>query len=189
MRLFVAVELPEEIRTGIEHLQRDLKSKGQGVRWVQPRSIHCTLKFLGDVAEEQVPSLVTALTPCAERPPFTVGVRETGVFPRWSDPRVIWVGVAPVEPELAELQRAVEHALVPLGFPREEREFHPHLTLGRVKQKNRLQNLVGYIREIRSAIDLGSFPVDEFVLFQSILRPEGAEYRAVHKFKLRGDGI
>jgi 2'-5' RNA ligase len=186
MRLFIAIELSPDIRSGLSDLQNVLQRQGRGVRWVNVSGIHCTLKFLGEVDEEKVPRLVEKLSGITT-PPFELSVRRLGVFPGWRSPRVVWVGVETASPHLVVLQRRIERAVAPLGFPPEKRSFKPHLTLGRVRQKDGLDPLVHYLREHHDRVDLGEFKVDGYVLFQSILRTSGAEYRSIHHFPLKGE--
>jgi len=186
MRLFVAVDLPTGIRTGLADLQASMRTLGHGVRWVNEAGIHCTLKFLGEVDEAKTPQLVERLARVNAHP-VDLRVSGLGVFPGWRNPRVIWVGVSSETPHLQILQRKVERAVEPLGFPPENRAFKPHLTLGRVRQPHDLEPLVTYLRAHQHEVDLGAFAAGQFTLFQSILRPGGAEYRALHHFSLKGD--
>ncbi|MBN2430481.1 MAG: RNA 2',3'-cyclic phosphodiesterase [Acidobacteria bacterium] len=186
MRLFVAVDLPPEIRAGLAELQEKMRALGRGVRWGNVAGIHCTLKFLGEMEEEKLSRLVARLE-TASTPRFVLRVHGLGVFPGWRNPRVIWVGVDTEAPHLEILQRRIERAVEPLGFPPETRAFKPHLTLGRVRQPQDLEPLVTYMHAQREQVDLGKFTAGQFTLFQSILRPNGAEYRALHHFPLKGD--
>jgi len=189
MRLFVAVDLPVTIRSRLKNIQQLMKEMSSGIRWGKVGGIHCTLKFIGEVDENRADKIENALCAVDVPPPFRLHVRGLGVFPGWSNPRVIWTGIDPLPPELIGLQRSIEKVLKPLGFPPEKRPFKPHLTLGRVKQKDKLQRLIEYIRTERDSIDLGPFDVHRFTLFQSILRPEGAEYRSIRDYSLKGDYV
>jgi len=186
MRLFVAVDPPESVKDLIRELQSSLKSGVAGVSWARGEGFHCTLKFLGEVPDARLDALVRALQGVAAAAPFTLSVRRLGVFPGWSNPRVIWVGLEPARPDLDRLRATVESTLQPLGFPPEEKSFHPHLTLGRVKDRFGLGQLPQRLRAASEQTALGTFPVDRFILFQSVLRPDGAVYNALHQFQLGG---
>jgi 2'-5' RNA ligase len=186
MRLFVAVDLPPALKEAIRQLQNPLRHLAGGVSWVRGEGFHCTLKFLGEVTPEQLPAIQSSLAAVPRPAPFTLHLRHLGVFPSESRPRVIWVGLEPALPHLAALQRDVEAAMAPLGFPPENRPFRPHLTLGRVKDNRSLHNLLKYIREESERVDLGAFPVTQFTLFQSTLSPEGAQYTVLGQFALQG---
>lgn len=196
LRLFVAVELPPGVRAALAGLQRELRPRcGPGVRWVDAEGIHLTLKFLGNIEERQVPPLKAALGEVAsEESPFTLCLTEFGAFPTPRSPRVLWVGVGGVggeEEKLARLQRAMEERVSPLGFPREERPFSPHLTLGRVRaEASPLERrLLGESLAKASSEEAPSFLVDTLSLMQSTLTPQGARYHALARFPLGGSAL
>ncbi|HEY8490910.1 MAG TPA: RNA 2',3'-cyclic phosphodiesterase [Dehalococcoidia bacterium] len=190
-RLFVALELPEAWRRALARLQGDLRARGlAGLRWVRPEGIHLTLKFLGGVPAPRVPEIDAALRAVlAEEPGFALRLGAPGTFggPR---PRVVWVGVEGAVPALASLQRRVEAALVPLGFPPEARPFAPHLTLARVPEGT----APGLRRTLAAALaQVGPPPAPEFrvrsvSLMESFLRPDGAVYVRRAAYPPGGDG-
>jgi len=187
VRLFVAVELPDALKEAVEALQAPLRRFGAAVSWTRPAGLHGTLKFLGEVAPERRAAIEAALAPVAAHAPFELRLRRLGVFPGWSGPRVIWLGLKPAEPHCAALYHTVEDALAPVGFPRESRPFHPHLTLGRVRERRGLDALAAHLHAEADGVDLGAFTVREAVLFQSQLRPAGAVYTALCRFPLQGE--
>ncbi len=154
------------------------------VRWLLPDTYHITLKFLGEVAEARLAELRAALQQVATRSVgFTIALRTVGAFPNFRRPRVFWIGAANAEP-LIRLQESVEELFTPLGFPAEAREFHPHLTLGRVSAPlapaetgaaERAANAVEYEEDVT---------VRSVELMQSRLSPKGARYEAVHSAPL-----
>ncbi len=185
MRLFVAVELPPDVK---DALYRDaMYLRGEGVRASYPSrdAYHITLKFLGEVPDGDVEGVCRALSSVSGVPPFEVRVEGRGVFPGFSSPRVVWCGVAEGASSLSALSSAVEEALEPLGFERETRPFVPHITLCRVKRVGMREKRL--IRDFcREAASYGAFWVRRFALFRSILRPEGALYRVIKSFPLEG---
>jgi 2'-5' RNA ligase len=184
MRLFVAAEIPESIRRGLEALRRDLEEAPLPVRWVRAEAVHVTLKFLGEAAPERERPIQESLAIAAgSSVPFELEAAGLGTFPERGAPRVVWVGLRGDLDAAARLQQAVEEALEPLGFPRETRVFRPHLTLGRVKGPGRGGWRARF--ETRAADAFGRFRVGECVLFQSHLGPDGAVYEARGRFPLR----
>ena len=191
IRAFIAIELSEDILSAIADLQRQLKKQvPEGtVRWVKPGGIHLTLQFLGDVPAVKINSIAQALTEtCAPFHPFSVTVGGLGCFPNAKRPRVTWVGVDEPTGTLAALQKAIERAMVPLGFTPERRAFHPHLTLGRTKrQATRDQaQALGTLITTTQIPFLGQMNVRQVCLIRSDLRPTGAVYTRLAAAPLSG---
>jgi len=183
MRLFVAIDLPSNIKKKLANIQARLKEANAGVRFVSPEGIHLTLKFLGEVAEDRVGKVIEALAENVPRiSPFNLKVEGLGAFPSISRPRVVWAGVKAPD-ELLTLAEEIEKAMVKLGFPKEERDFSPHLTLCRIKSPRGIDRLIKIVMEEKD-ISLGEFTADGYFLIQSILRPEGARYIKIRRFNL-----
>jgi len=183
MRLFVAIDLPSNIKKKLANIQARLKEANAGVRFVSPEGIHLTLKFLGEVAEDRVGKVIEALAENVPRiSPFNLKVEGLGAFPSISRPRVVWAGVKAPD-ELLTLAEEIEKAMVKLGFPKEERDFSPHLTLCRIKSPQGIDRLIKIVMEEKD-ISLGEFTADGYFLIQSILRPEGARYIKIRRFNL-----
>jgi 2'-5' RNA ligase len=183
MRTFVAIDLEPGLKRALEDLVRTLKRTGADVRWVDGRGMHLTLKFLGEIDEAAVPAVGQAVkTATSGRGRFPLVLRGTGAFPPGKSPRVLWVGVAE-EPALMDLQKAVEARLEAEGYPREERPFHPHLTLGRVKGPSRLREALVELGRYEGTV-FGEMTAGKVALIESRLGPRGAEYRVVAEFEL-----
>ena len=184
LRLFLALELPPEVRDSLEQIQRGLKRTGADVRWVRIGSIHLTLKFLGPVEPERVEEIAAAASGAAAGAgPLTLSPSSAGFFPGARSPRVVWAGLWGDLEELLSLARGLEQALVPLGFAAEKRGFSPHLTLGRVRSSRNKRDL------IEAVLDLADwrgpeFQARELILFKSDLKPSGAVYTALGRFPL-----
>lgn len=190
VRSFVAIELPDRLKDELRGLEEQLKSAGnRAVKWVDPQSIHLTLKFLGNVPTGTLAEIIKAMEGVmAGIPPFHLEVKELGVFPNLRRLQIIWVGLTGDLEPLRQLQKKVESALAPLGFPPEAREFTPHLTLARVREgmppdeRERLGKLVISTRfAVATSID-----VDAISLMRSQLTRAGAIYSRIALIKLAG---
>lgn len=189
LRLFIAIELSPEVKQGIGRLQTDLKQRlpPRVVRWTNPEGIHLTLKFLGDTPESKVPAVTQGvLAAAAGFEPFELSVAGFGCFPNPHKARVLWVGIPDAPRSLAGVQRAVDLQMARLDYARETRPFSPHLTLGRVNDRvspAERQALAALLDRTMIG-ELGVMPVQEIVLFQSELRPDGAVYTALARLFL-----
>jgi len=184
IRSFISIELPEETIQKLAAIQEELKRSRAGVRWVKAGSIHLTLKFLGNILPAQVDEIAAAAAQVVvDEPPIILCAAGLGAFPSYRKPRVIWVGLRGEVERLANIQAGLEKALETLGFAQEGRGFRPHLTIGRVKDRHRLQSLI----EAMSTLELpefNSFDADEIILYKSDLRPTGAIYTKLHRMPL-----
>ncbi|WP_447972643.1 RNA 2',3'-cyclic phosphodiesterase [Nitrospira sp. Kam-Ns4a] len=198
IRTFVAVELDEPLRAVIgrvqaemrERLEREFRREAPDVRlqWVRPESIHVTLKFLGEIEEGRVAAIGEALERiAASLAPFAVEVGGLGVFPDARAPRVVWLGLSGQVDALVRLAAEVDAALHALGFPREDRPFAPHLTLARVKDRQRdVGRALAASGLLDRAAAAGSLRVRAIALMKSDLRPSGAVYTRLHEAVLAG---
>ena len=185
MRAFIAIEIPHSLQEKMGSLQKELKKSGADVRWTKPEGVHLTLKFLGEINQEKVKKLIAKLKDdIPSFDPLKICLKGLGGFPNLNRPRVLWLGVEPAGQGLKQLQKEIEKSLQPLGFPQEGRDFKPHLTLGRVKSFQGQTALIRMVKD-KENIELGEFTTDCYYLFQSILKPSGAEYHKIHKFMLR----
>lgn len=188
MRCFIALEVPAEVRAAIARAQQALRAAAPraDVRWADPATIHLTLKFLGEVPAEQVTDVsAAAAATVATAPPFHLAVGGLGAFPSPSRPRVVWAGITAGGPPLAALAARVEAAMEPLGFAREARPFHGHLTVGRVRSLAGVRPLAQAV-EAAGALALGAWTAREIVLFESRLLPTGALHHALGTHPLAG---
>ncbi|MBI3323014.1 MAG: RNA 2',3'-cyclic phosphodiesterase [Candidatus Omnitrophica bacterium] len=186
IRAFIAVELPEALRQEVGLFQGELRSAGADVKWVDPANLHLTLKFLGPIAEDRVPSLIEALQrACAGLSPFALTLEGIGAFPRTTSPRVVWVGIQEGKEPLAALAGRVEEGCSRLGFPGEERPFSAHLTIGRTRSP---QGVARLIKKLQVAEFRGGAPAraERVVLFQSALGPKGPTYTPLAEVPLSG---
>jgi 2'-5' RNA ligase len=184
IRSFLAIELPEAIRRKIEEVQKDLKLSHADVRWVSPEKIHLTLKFFGSIDESRIDPIVKSIGgPTQTSSPFSLAVRGMGAFPHLKNPRVIWMGLVDEKEILPSFQRELEKELRKIGFESEDRPFHPHLTLGRMKSNQGRDELIGRMEKYREE-QFGDFQVEKVVLLKSDLRPSGPIYTPLKELRL-----
>ena len=180
MRLFVALDIPEDVRQAIAALTAKLRSVCGSARWVRIEGAHVTLKFIGEVPAEKSEAIKAALANVPFPSALKILFRGVGFFPDERRPSVLWAGIE-AGPELRRIAAAVEASLEPLGIAREQREFSPHLTLARFKSPG---NLAGLRAAIAAAgpLDFGRAIANEFHLYQSVLKRGGAEYTRLATF-------
>lgn len=185
IRTFVAIKISPELEAAFEALARNMRKLPGEVRWVDPQSIHVTLKFLGEITPAQVQEVIAAVERAANGiPPFSLKAGSKGAFPSLQRPRVFWVGLAePGGDHLMVLQRKIEEELHLAGFPKEERGFKPHLTVGRVKGMKNIETVSKTFLEYPfPEIELAA---DRVLVMKSDLTPRGAIYTVQKAFPLK----
>ncbi len=183
MRTFIAIDLEPALKEAVRGFVESLKRTKADVRWTGPSGLHLTLKFLGEIEPDTAEKVTSALARVAGRHrPFSLALEGTGRFPQGRSPRVLWIGVRP-QPELLSLQEDIERELEAEGFLREDRLFHPHLTLGRVKGSGAIGEALGEL-EKKGRFLFGDMEVRSVTLFESRLGPGGAQYRVVSEHAL-----
>jgi RNA 2',3'-cyclic 3'-phosphodiesterase len=176
IRAFLAIELPEALRAGLAQVQGELKRSRADVRWVTPGNIHLTLKFFGNVPDDEIGSLAQAARDAAaETAPLQLQATGAGAFPSPNAPRVVWLGLGGDLVPLTQLFYRLEKAYATLGYPPEGRAFNPHLTLGRVESPANRDKLAKMLEKM-PPVDWPPFEVKELILFQSVLSPQGSKY-------------
>ena len=182
MRLFVAIDMPDEWRALLAKPQESIGWLGKGIKWVDPTSTHLTLKFLGETPPNLLDEIKLRLAEsCARFPAFTMRIRGTGVFPAPKKPRIYWVGIdAPSK--LLELQADIEREMESLGYEKELREFSPHLTIARIKDPMGKQRMTDALLSYK--IESAPVRVTETVLMRSHLSEDGAKYEPLAHFPL-----
>ena len=184
IRSFIAIELPDGIKSGLENTQQELKSMQLRARWVKPGNIHLTLKFLGNIDPLDIDNIAGAMDDAArEFAPFTLKVSGIGFFPGIKRPRVVWVGLGSDGQILFDLQRNLEDRLAVVGFPKEKRAFKAHLTLGRIRDAVH-PDIAGRAIQQFARPAGQHFTADRIILYKSDLKPTGAEYSKLKETKL-----
>ena len=184
VRAFIAIAVSEPVLNSCEEIMARLRNLNVHGRFSKTESIHLTLQFLGNIEEDQIVRIAQVLEQAGSGvDPFDLEVGRLGVFPHLTHPRVVWIGVEPVD-GLMKLQSKIQQGLEPLGFPKENRDFHPHLTLLRLKSRKNLRPLAQYIETEGPGLRAGVIQAEQIHLYQSILKPQGAEYRQLLTFGL-----
>lgn len=182
MRLFIAIDIPQSLKDDVEaNVVEPLRGRLAGARvtWVRAEGRHITLKFLGNVADGQIDAVSRAVENVSRRhAKFDTSFEELGGFPHLRRPRVLWLGLGEGALNATAIAEDLDVHLEPLGFPREGRPFHAHLTLVRFRSPS--------VREMPFEYEIpgDAFAVNEVVLFQSQLHPKGARYTALRRYPL-----
>jgi len=184
-RVFCAIELPQAVRQRIvQHIAR-LKESALDVKagWSRAENVHLTLKFLGDTPQKSVEKLSDAASrSVAGVTPFTIRLEQTDVFPRHGSPRVLWIGVNDRDGKLVQLHQRLEAESEKAGFPRESRNFHPHLTLARLRNPRHAQTLAAAHKA--TEFEPEEIVVSELVVIRSQLSTEGSKYSTISRHPL-----
>jgi len=184
IRTFVAIQLSDEIRQSAVELQRALAKGDDSVKWVEPENIHLTLQFLGNVPDQEIADVCrVAQRAAAGAVPFEMTVEEAGAFPSALRPRTVWLRVSGGSEAVVGLCKSVGDGLVPLGFRREKRRFHPHVTLGRVRGR---PDQLGASLVAKHDWSAGSMVVNEIVVMASELTSKGPHYNVMGRARLSG---
>ena len=187
IRAFLAIDPPDEVIREIGAVQGRLRKLIEGdIRWVRPEGIHLTLKFFGDIFAADVANIAAAAEKAVEKEkPFSLSIGGAGVFPDPRRPRVLWLGMNGDVERLLAFQKGLDQSLHEIGFPREERPFRPHLTLGRIKTP---RGLIGLARALEKGEEYtaGRFVASGLSLLQSELTPRGAIYKQLKWFPFAG---
>lgn len=176
-RLFVAVSLPPSIKRSLEPLARGLGD----IRWLTPEQQHLTLRFIGELDNGRLNDVVEALA-MVDGAPFELRLKGIGHFPPRGEPRVLWAGVER-SAALAALKRRIDRALAEAGLPPEGRKFAPHVTLARIRGPLSRDRLATYLMR-HSLYGSEPFPVSDFHLYSSWLKPDGAQYQIEASYEL-----
>jgi RNA 2',3'-cyclic 3'-phosphodiesterase len=186
MRLFLALNLPPDERARLHRAAAPLRDAGLPVRWVAEDALHVTVRFLGEVSDAAVPGITRAAEQAAAgSEAFTLVLAGLGAFPGLRRPRILWVGAA-APPALAALHGTLDAALAPLGWPPEERPFHPHVTLGRARERARAADFARLDALAAGLAFEARVAVGTLELMRSRLAPAGVQYDVVARLPLGG---
>ncbi len=184
-KAFVAVELDESSVMVLARCVQVLRQECPKVRWSRPEQLHLTLKFIGDIDNRQLPTLCQTLREvCSVVEPFAIELRGLGTFPKHKPPRVVWAGVIDPTEQLRKLAEQIDERMGQLGIARENRQFTPHLTLGRVTRAADSERLQAALAEAAPRI-AGRCEVEELALLASLKEGGQVEYDAIDRAPLK----
>jgi 2'-5' RNA ligase len=181
VRLFIGVDFPQALMESVCEVQRVLRPHDSALRWVRPESIHLTLKFLGTVEAERSLSVDAALKR-VQAPAFKVSVSGVGFFPNVRAPRLLWAGVR--SESLERLAHSIDGQMAAAGFPAETRKFTPHLTLARCRGGRAMPRDVVRAAQQFTDFEFGSYTVECFYLYESLLDGSGEIHKRLHQYDL-----
>ena len=182
VRAFIALPTPPSIKEQLRLLVSELKQLEADVKWDSSEKFHITLKFLGNVEAQLLENLIAAVHLIPQRQPFDLSYETLGAFPDLTNPRVIWVGTAQSN-ALRSLQQHVDDVCAQFGFHKEEREFHSHITLGRVKGSRNIHRLTDKLKSL--TLEPITSRCTELLVMRSELRPSGSVYSVLKSIPLQ----
>ncbi|GAB61161.1 MAG: RNA 2',3'-cyclic phosphodiesterase [Candidatus Jettenia sp.] len=184
VRLFVAVEIPEEIRKKLGEFQDELKKANADVGWVAPENLHITLKFIGSLDEEKIDEVVRIIKDSAAGTKlFDLNYMGVGAFPTEKNPRIVYADVIDSDGILTKIHEKLNNQLVALGVKHEDRKFEAHLTVGRIKTRKNVKRLMEILNSY-NGFHFGLAQVTRIVLMKSDLLQKGPIYTKLHTIDL-----
>jgi 2'-5' RNA ligase len=180
--------LPREIRSVVAQVLGEVSGSPVNVRWVKLNNIHLTVVFLGNVSEDVLPEMKQRIrNDCREFGTFRISLKGMGCFPNRRNPRVLWLGLDGDIQRMGDFRDSLQSSLAPFGIKIEKRAFRPHLTLGRFKKPDKNGGPLEKILSAHSGVSSPVCVLSELVLFQSVLKPSGAEYTKLGSWPLLGE--
>lgn len=180
MRIFISIELPDKIKEKIAGAISSLKESGANVKWVEPKNLHVTLKFLGWVEDQKIDKVIELTGRAAgETESFPAKFKGLETFAG----RVVWVGVSKGGNELKRIADSLEETLSGAGYRSEKREFTSHLTIGRIKDRKGVEKLKEKMEKIKDT-EFGEMTVDRIAIIKSTLTPKGPIYELIKEVNL-----
>jgi 2'-5' RNA ligase len=183
MRIFIGIKLDERVHDEIEKFLKPFKKISSPVRWVKPANVHITLKFIGEVSNEKYVQIEKRLSEAEfNTDPFDLRLAGCGKFGRGNTLNIFWIGISPSDP-LARVFKKIENTLAKIGIEKENRQFKPHITVGRNKKNFNFKSFFELIEE-NSDQQISELTVNHFQIFKSQLRPEGPIYTILKEIPL-----
>ncbi len=182
-RIFIGIKLNETISMKRIRNEFMVHLKNEHIKWVDPGNYHVTLKFLGNINENEISTIVDCMEHIGEKTPaFTLGLSNTGLFKNISNPRVLWMGIE-LNEILNKLNENIEHELLKIGYPKENKSFNPHLTFARVKKITDIPALKTLLAKYDHC-NINEFKIENFIVYESILKNKNPLYKELKKIKL-----
>lgn len=185
VRSFLAIDIPEGVRSNLAGVIHDLKNYDEDVSWTDPTKFHITVRFFGDIEEDLLLGEVsdTIAVSISQAKPTLLECSGVGVFPNWKYPRVIWAGFVGDTDPVIRLHDDIDDALLGFSLQLDERAFRLHLTIGRCKSTKKKASLVKRVENL-GVVSFGDVPINELTLYRSELTSAGAVYTALKTFKI-----
>jgi 2'-5' RNA ligase len=180
VRLFVAIQIPEDIRSTIASLLQEFHTIAPQIKWIRANNLHITLKFLGETEPRRLSPIQESLASIHTKNPVAMDFSGLGFFPNTKRPNILWVGIQS-SPNLQTVVAEIENQMHGLGYPKEDRVFTPHLTLARLDKAALAKSLTDAIAH-NTLRQFGNFTARQFHLIESKLKSTGAEYTTVQSF-------
>ncbi len=186
IRTFIAVDLSSKIRKNAGRLIDRMIATGADYKWVPAENLHITLNFVGDVLEDEVTDLCRDVKQrVKDLESFALSIEGTGGFPTVDEPRTIWLGVTEGRSELEALNQTIGQLLAEWRFPKDRQEFHPHVTLGRLKRGGRWNRGLLDVLAEHADHQAGACSVNEVIVYSSYLDKTGPTHTPMTRVKLR----
>jgi len=183
VRTFISFDPPDDVRAAITTVQNELKRADADVSWEQPRQFHSTVKFLGEINEDLLPNIRSELRSVSSLfRQMQISYEAIGGFPNLRHPRVVWIGCTSDDGHLIRMKEEIDRRFVPLGFAVEDRSFHPHVTLGRVRSTRNLDHLTPMLE--KCTFERRRVTLTKLFVMKSILQPRGAVYSVIDTIHL-----
>lgn len=184
LRTFIALELSQDHMAVIADVLISLKNIDADVKWVQTDNCHITLKFLGQTPHSQISLIAHAMDALTKTVrSFPVGLDTAGAFPSIDKPQIIWIGLSQGDQELSDLSHSVQTPLAQLGFPKDARPFHPHITIGRTRTDRGAKALSLALKDV--CVKSTPNEARHITLFESVLSSDGPRYSVLHRSPLK----
>jgi len=179
IRTFIALEIADVIKEQLTHIQRQLMNKGAELKWIKKENIHLTLKFLGEIDENNHNKIFELMNHASENAgSLNLSLSELGMFPDEKRPNTIWVGIGGEVEEVRQLAERCDYYLSTIGFEKSKNNFKPHLTIGRIKKITNKKQFISEVNDIK--VSRAAFRVKKLHVVKSELMPAGAVYTNIH---------
>ncbi len=183
IRIFIGIDLPSYVKEKILKIQRHLASTSNKIKWVQKNNLHITLKFLGYIEPNTIELISNKLKKTiSKKSNFKITLSKIGAFPKINYPKIIWVGIENEIEKMQNLFKDIDKSLYQLGFNKEKRKFHSHITIGRVKNLQKKSELVELLTKVEYPQQVVN--IENVILYKSVLNTKGPIYTKLNKYKL-----
>ncbi len=185
VRTFIAIEIHPDIQRYLGQIQSHLRETGADIKWVKPSNIHLTLKFLGEIPEDQVKNAQKILNDIVpSHPSYSLKLKQLGAFPKIDRPKIIWIGIEQGMDETMQLAKDIEESFFKEGFPKDDKPFSPHITLGRQRSSTNSYKLTSELKNYKIK-EIQPHAIDSIILLESTLTPQGPIYTPLEKIFLK----